>query len=145
MFEKPKQMPSRDLNQLHPAIKIRAEKLLEACQKQGLPIVITQTYRTAEYQHKLYSQGRFGALKNKPIVTKCDSGTSPHEFRIAFDFCINIKGKAWDKNLMRKVGYIGKTLGLTWGGDWKSFPDFPHFEYTGKYTHAQIRAGKIPT
>lgn len=137
-------MPCRDLNQLHPAINMRAEKLLEECKKANLPIIITQTYRTAEYQHKLYSQGRFGPLKNKPIVTKCDSGTGPHEFRIAFDFCMNIKGKAWDKPLMAKVGKIGQSLGLTWGGSWHDFPDYPHFEYTGKYTHSQIRAGKIP-
>ncbi len=138
-----KTMPSRDLNQLHPAVKKKCEEWLSACKEAGIPVVVTQTYRTKEYQHKLF-------LK-RPKVTNCDSGTSPHEFRVAWDFCINIKGKAWDVGLITKAGKIAQKLGCVWGGDFngngksdESFIDRPHIEYNGKYTARQIRAGKIP-
>ena len=39
----------------------------------------------------------------------------------------------------------GKKLGLTWGGDWKSIVDKPHFEYTEGLKAADLRAGKRPS
>ena len=49
---------------------------------------------------------------------------------MAFDFCRNEKGKAYydGDGFFSKVGKIGKSLGLFWGGDYKSFTDKPHFE-----------------
>ena len=32
-----------------------------------------------------------------------------------------------------------KRRGWKWGGDWKSFPDFPHFEKTFGYSTDQLR------
>lgn len=83
-------------------------------------------------------------MKGK-IVTNAKAGMSMHEFRVAFDVCINIKGKCYDEGLLKKVGKIGESIGLTWGGNFKGFVDMPHFQYTGKYTQQEIRAGKIPT
>lgn len=36
-----------------------------------------------------------------------------------------------DLELWQRVGMLGKSSGLEWAGDWKSFPEFPHFQYTG--------------
>ena len=49
---------------------------------------------------------------------------------MAFDFCRNVKGKEYDDSdgFFAACGAIGKALGLTWGGDWKSFRDKPHLE-----------------
>lgn len=141
-FPTPKQMPSRDINQLHEPVRKRAEKLIAECAKVGIPIIITQTYRTHKYQDELYARGR--TTKGK-IVTNAKSGTSMHEFRVAFDVCINKKGHAYDVDLLKKVGKIGESLGLTWGGSWREFKDMPHFEFTHPYNHQEIRNGKIPT
>ena len=37
-------------------------------------------------------------------------------------------------------------MGFTWGGDWKSFPDKPHFQWDdgGKYTSAMVRRLNLP-
>lgn len=36
-----------------------------------------------------------------------------------------------DLELWQRVGMLGKSCGLEWAGDWKSFPEFPHFQHTG--------------
>ena len=141
-FPAPKAMPSRELNQLYDPVRLRAEKLIKLCADAGIPIIVTQTFRTHKYQDELYARGR--TMKGK-IVTNAKAGTSMHEFRVAFDVCINIKGKCYDEGLLKKVGKIGESIGLTWGGNFKGFIDMPHFQYTGKYTQQEIRAGKIPT
>ena len=142
MFPTPKTMPSRDLNQLHPVVKAKCELWIAKCKEAGIPVVVTQTWRSPEYQTKLYNQGR---TTKGNIVTNCKAGMSPHEYRVAWDFCINIKQKAWDVTLLTKCGRIAESLGITWGGSFKSFVDRPHCEYNGGYTAKQIRLGKMPT
>lgn len=62
------------------------------------------------------------------------------------DFCENIKGREYaDARFFQNVAIIAKAMGFSWGGDWKSFPDFPHLQWDnrGKYTTAMLRAGKV--
>jgi hypothetical protein len=70
----------------------------------------------------------------------------PHGFGLAFDVVPLVNGKAiWDNNgLWVKIGAIGKSLGLEWGGDWKTIIDKPHFQYTQGLTSEELRAGKMP-
>ena len=44
------------------------------------------------------------------------------------------------------MGELGKRVGFSWGGDWRSFPDRPHFQWDagGTYTGAMVRAGRYP-
>ena len=51
---------SRDLNELHPAVKRRALAFISACDADGITLLITTTYRDAESQNALYAQGRNG-------------------------------------------------------------------------------------
>jgi len=37
----------------------------------------------------------------------------------------------WDIPEYAKVGPIGESLGLEWGGRWQNFPDYPHFQLPG--------------
>jgi len=111
----------RGLDVLHPSTKKKVEKLFELCQKEGLPVLIIDTLRTFEEQKALLNQN--------PPVTKCGPGQSPHNWGCAVDFCQNIKGKEYsDTSFFRKVGDLAKKVGLSWGGDFKSFVDPPHLE-----------------
>lgn len=141
MFPKIDKFPTRDLDQLHPSVKAKALLLIAECKKQKLPITITQTYRSSTYQQELYNKGR---STKGGIVTNCRPGQSPHEYRVAFDFCMSAPGHTWDTAMMDKVGAIGEKLGLTWGGHFKSLVDKPHFQYNGGLTDQEIRFGKIP-
>lgn len=131
----------KDLNELHPKVKELAEALLEACKKQGLYIGISETYRSVERQDYLYAQGR---TMPGAIVTnaKGSSMSSYHQWRLAFDVFQNIKGAEYDKNVLAKVGAIGQSLGLEWGGSWKGFADTPHFQYTFGLSIADLKSGK---
>jgi len=117
----------RDLNELTPETKYLANLLLRKCKEQGIGIQITETYRSQERQNELYAQGR--TIQGKIVTWTLNS---LHKTRKAFDFVPIVNGKAnWnDLILFKRVGEIGKSIGLTWGGDWKT-PDRPHFQYDG--------------
>ena len=112
---------------LHPTLKIKAEQLISKCDKAGLKIRITQGYRSVEEQNELYAQGR---TKPGNKVTNARGGFSMHNWGVAFDFCRNDGKGAYneDGDFFGKVGAIGISIGLEWGGSWKSIVDKPHFQ-----------------
>lgn len=84
--------------------------------------------RTAEEQNGLYMKR----------VSKCDGyiKKSYHQTGKAFDIYAFVDGKAsWNRNHLTKIArHIQKVaeekfnIKLTWGGDWTSFKDMPHFQ-----------------
>jgi peptidoglycan L-alanyl-D-glutamate endopeptidase CwlK len=134
---------SRKVEDLHPKVQELCNKHIAACKARGVIIQVTNTLRDAEYQAYLYSLGR---TKPGSIVTNMKL-IGPHGFRLAYDVVPLVNGKAqWDNTALWQIaGEEGKKLGLTWGGDWKSIVDKPHFEYTGGLKAADLRAGKRPS
>jgi len=134
-----------DTKNLHPLIKTLMDKFLVECSKKGISVSITQGFRTIQYQNELYNQGR---TRPGAIVTNCKGGLSPHNYGLAFDFCLMEKGRAnWDSRNKNWAiaGAIGEKLGLTWGGRWTKFVDMPHLEYMFGLTSLQLYKGaKIP-
>lgn len=141
-----------DLNKLHPYVKHLAEMLIEICKKNGVDIIITQTLRTAAEQNALYAQGR---TKPGRIVTNAKGGDSYHNYGLAFDIAVRNKDKTinWSdicdtdhdgKKDYNEVGYAGMSIGLEWGGKFKSIIDIPHFQWTGGLTLKDLKAGKRP-
>lgn len=118
-----------DVPYCHPELIELSQKLISECEKQGLKIKITQTIRTVAQQDELYAQGR---TKPGNIVTKAkgSSYSSMHQWGIAFDICRNDGQGAYNESgqFFEKVGEIGKSIGLEWGGDWTSIIDKPHFQ-----------------
>lgn len=108
-----------DLDILYPQFSLLILKLFVSARKEGLPICIYETYRSQERQAELFSKG----------VTKLKTN-GMHHFGIAADLVfLNGKNPSWDsKNNWRRLGALGQTLGLEWGGSWKSFVDLPHFQ-----------------
>jgi peptidoglycan L-alanyl-D-glutamate endopeptidase CwlK len=132
------------LKQLHPVVASKARQLIAAAFKEGINIIITQGYRSKAEQDALYAQGR---SKPGKIVTNAPGGHSYHNYGLAFDIAVlNPDGSInWnvDKNYYR-VGALGQSLGLEWGGSWKKFPDYPHFQYTFGLSIDDLLAGKRP-
>lgn len=122
---------SRDLNDLLLPVKERADKLLSLCNAAGIELLVTATYRDMESQDRLYAQGRFIPGQ---IVTYAKAGDSWHNWKRAFDVVPLRNGKpVWsvrgiDKDLWVKIGNIGISCGLEWGGSWDRHPDYPHFQ-----------------
>lgn len=117
-----------DRNKLHPWLDYKLGLLLRECGKQGIYLIITEGFRTVRQQNALYAKGR---TKPGNIVTNAKGSTysSQHMWGIAFDIAINDSKKLYDQKLLKQAAKIGKSkkVGLGWGGDWKSFPDSPHF------------------
>lgn len=134
---------SRKIEDLHPVVQELCKKHIEACRERGVEITVTNTLRDVKYQEYLYSLGR---TKPGNIVTNMKL-VGPHAFSLAYDVVPVVGGKAiWGNNKLWAIaGEEGKKLGLTWGGDWKSIVDKPHFEYTGGLTATQLRAGQRPS
>jgi peptidoglycan L-alanyl-D-glutamate endopeptidase CwlK len=125
-----------------PLVKERAEKFLEDCRHQGIDLLVTSTYRDAESQNLLYAQGRTSGGR---IVTRAKGGESFHNYRCALDVVPLVNGKPdWDgtHDIWGRVGAIGKANGLDWAGDWKSFRELAHFQYTGGITLSDLKQGK---
>ena len=132
---------SRSLNDLLPEAKKRVEKFLAAAKAQGIDLLVTSTYRDNTSQDALYAQGRTTPGK---IVTNAKAGESFHNYRCAVDVVPIVAGKPrWNvkDEVWQKVGSLGKAAGLEWAGDWKRFREYPHFQYTGGLTLAQLQQG----
>lgn len=127
----------RDTSQLHPTLQLKLENLIDKCEEAGLKIKITECLRTVVEQDDLYAQGR---TKPGNIVTNAKGSTysSMHMWGVAADFCRNDGKGAYDNSdgFFDKVGKIGQSIGLEWGGAWKSIVDKPHFQlpYWGSTT-----------
>ena len=129
---------SRNIDDLRPDVAANCRVWMELCKKAGLPVLVTGTVRDAEYQLYCYNNGTSKA--KVPSFHSVDAG-------LAFDFCKNVKGHEYDDlAFFDAAAAIAKEMGFDWGGDWTSFPDRPHLQWSagGKYTSAMVRAGQYP-
>lgn len=135
---------SRKIQDLEPKVATMAMMHLQECREEGIDLLVTCTYRDNEAQEALYAQGR---TKPGSRVTKARGGQSIHNYRLAYDVVPLINGKpVWDSKdpIWQKVGDIGKKCGLEWAGDWKSFKEYPHFQYTGGLSISELQKGIRP-
>lgn len=125
--------------ELKPIVAKMAREFLAKCKAEGIDILITSGFRSFAEQDKLYAQGR---TTPGAIVTNAKAGYSMHNYGLAFDCVPLIGGKPLWTSPYTKTSKIGKSCGLEWGGDWKSFKDMPHFQYLGGLTEGQIYKNK---
>jgi peptidoglycan L-alanyl-D-glutamate endopeptidase CwlK len=132
---------SRKIEDLLPPVRERVERFIAACKAEGIDILITSTYRDNESQDALYAQGR---TKPGVKVTNARAGQSFHNYRCAVDVVPMKNGKPiWNAKdpVWQEIGKLGKAAGLEWAGDWVRFKEFPHFQYTGGVSLAQLQKG----
>lgn len=138
---------SRSIDDLHPKVTAMCRAFLEECKKQGIDIIVTSTYRDHASQDALYAQGR--SLPGR-VVTNARGGQSWHNWRLAFDVVPLRAGKpVWgstgaDLDLWKRVGAIGERVGLEWAGRWVRMREYPHFQWTGGMSIADLQSGKSP-
>lgn len=125
---------------LHPKVKDEVTKIIneiDVALTGRAKVRLTQGLRTFEEQNKLFNQ--------KPKVTNAKGGQSIHNYGLAVDIVLIIDGKEaswntqtdWDND--KKADWsecveIFKKYGWSWGGNWTSFKDYPHFEKTFGHT-----------
>ena len=133
---------SRKIEDLLPDVAVKAREFKALALTNGIDVLITSTYRDFESQNALYAQGR---TTPGAIVTKAKGGYSWHNYRVAFDVVPVVNGKAvWSTSgpnlaVWLKLGQLGKFIGLEWAGDWVSFKEYPHFQYTQGKSLEELR------
>ena len=125
-------MASRKIEDCTPELQEKYAAFKAAMDAAGVPFMLTCTYRSQEEQNELYAQGR-----TKPGRRVTWTTLSKHTGRVAFDIAITRAGTpVWDVKVdvnndeipdYQQAGQIGESVGLTWGGRWKT-PDLPHYE-----------------
>lgn len=149
----PMRMQDKDyIARLHPKVRDAATKALEAATialTGSVKPIITFALRTWAEQQALYDQGRNG--HKGEIVTNAGPGQSYHNYGLALDFALQATDfkLVWDINKDFDLDHVAdwmevvrcfKTEGFSWGGNWKSFKDYPHFELTFGYNWSQLSA-----
>ena len=119
------------------------EIAMEIGDKYGITIKMICGLRTFEEQKRLYAKGRFGDKGPRVTTVK----VSKHCMGIAADYGCFAKGKYLDatNSVLSSKIYAEMfkkaqeyNLPIIHGGQWKSFPDPPHFEFKNGLTIAQM-------
>ncbi len=131
----------RNISTLHPRVQPRAREFMvlatSIARQHGVVVKIISGLRSYSEQSALYAKGRTAP---GPKVTNARAGFSNHNFGTAWDIGL-FKGKRYltDSPIYTEIGQAARSLGIVWGGDFKSFKDTPHYELPTGHTLAQMR------
>lgn len=122
------QASENKLKKLHPDLLKVVRRAQELVKDPDFGAVITCTVRTLEEQKILVKNRASRTLKSRHIPGK-------DGYAKAVDFAVTLNGKIrWDWPLYARLAEFMKeaakieNVPITWGGDWKTFKDGPHFE-----------------
>lgn len=150
---------------LHPALR---EEALEMYKEQSSRLTSPQVRLRYAYTLRTYAEqdGLFAIGRTKPgkKVTNAKGGQSFHNFGLAYDIVFLIdkdsngtfETASWDDMAdydkdgtadWKEVVIVAKMYGYSWGGEWRSFKDKPHFEKTFGKTVIELdklaKAGRV--
>jgi peptidoglycan L-alanyl-D-glutamate endopeptidase CwlK len=126
------------IQNLHPSVRLEVTLIVDEINSRLLgrsQVRIAQGLRTDKEQDELYKQ--------LPKVTNAKGGESIHNYGFAVDIVLIIDKKTaswdthkdWDNDKIADwdecVAVFAK-YGWSWGGNWSSFKDMPHFDKIGK-------------
>lgn len=132
------------IEQAHPKIREDLKQHYIECNNllpKGVRLRFAYVYRSIAEQNVLYNQ--------RPKVTNAKGGQSIHNYGLAFDYVIMLDKDnngtfetiEWDlKSPYHKVvvDYF-QSKGYEWGGSWKSFKDYPHFQKAFGHTWQSLK------
>lgn len=115
---------SRRLDDLHPLFKPKAIELLARCVEAGYMVMVVDTLRTPEEHAENLRKGVSWTTRSKHLDGFAID-IAPYE-----QYALHEADKLnWNANdpVWKKLGEIGESIGLVWGGRWKQ-KDLGHFE-----------------
>lgn len=96
-------------------------------QQHGIEMVLLEGYRTPQRQRQLKRLG--------PQTTGAGAFESGHQYGLAADCAFVRNGRiviseqdAWAKAAYERYGEVARSVGLVWGGGWRSLQDYGHVE-----------------
>jgi len=119
----------RDLSELASYFLPLATKLIEQCALARVPVRVVDTGRTPTEQEQKIAQGVSWTVRSK-------HEPQPPEYKseaidIVPESILSEHKPDWDPESLdwQRIGVIGISFGLRWGGDWTTHKDPSHFEY----------------
>lgn len=130
---------SRSLDHLCPRFRLQAFELLARCAEERVWCLVIDTLRTPVEQAEYLRTGASKTLASLHLPqTHCGLcghvGGLSHAMDAApikdMEATNVVKAIQWDTThrSWAVYGRIAKKLGLTWGGDWRTFKDFSHVQ-----------------
>lgn len=120
---------------LDPNFRKKVVRFLKKLNNENVNVQIVDAFRTDEEQRRLWMKGRNEKGKivdrSKVVTFARTAKESPHGWGLAIDVVPLKNGKpnwAAPLELWGKIGRIGESCGLEWGGRWKKIKDMPHFQ-----------------
>jgi peptidoglycan LD-endopeptidase CwlK len=120
------------LIEVHPKLAEKVRSMAEILAAEGIQIRVVQSLRSWTEQAALYAQGR---TEPGQVVTNAKPGTSWHNYGLAVDvapFDGGIPDWNADHPVWKRIVAVGESVGLVSGSEWRTFPDLPHFQMTGR-------------
>lgn len=122
------QFIDRKWNRINPRYKQRLLMVFKIMKERyQYDLVLIEGYRSPERQNLLSKQ---------PETTKARAYQSYHQFGLAADVAFIRDGKVmiserdpWVMQAYQRYGEVAESVGLTWGGRWKSIQDYGHTEF----------------
>lgn len=131
------------LAQVHPKLAEKVRQMAQMLEPEGVNFRVTQGLRLWGDQQALYDKGRNeqGLIVDpSAVVTKAKPGYSWHNFGLAVDVVLDdatLAGFQADWNTAhpawQRLIQVGESLGLVSGSEWRTFPDWPHLQLTGRF------------
>ncbi len=122
------QLIDRKWDKINPRYKQRLLMVFKIMKERyGYDLVLLEGYRSPERQN---------LLSGNPNTTRARGYQSYHQFGLAADVAFKRNGKVviserdpWAMRGYELYGEVAESVGLTWGGRWKSIKDYGHTEY----------------
>ena len=128
------------LDTCHPDLQRLFEAVLQECDH-----TIISGYRGEEEQNQLFSQGlsqlKYPQSKHNTTILNSETGTYFPESRAVdvLPYCQNTKRMIngdQPEDILKILGFAAKVfqkacelrIGVRWGGNWRNFKDYPHWE-----------------
>lgn len=110
----------KNLVGVHPKL---VNLMKEAIKESPYDFMVTEGIRTIERQKELVRQGKSKTLKSYHLVGKAVDIALIVDGDISWNFALYREVAKHIKKIAREQG-----INITWGGDWKTFKDGPHFQ-----------------
>jgi peptidoglycan LD-endopeptidase CwlK len=127
------EISEKRLSEVYPGLADKVRQMAAQLEAEGIDIRVTQSLRPWKEQEALYEQGR---SQPGEIVTNARPGYSWHQFGLAVDVApLTPQGVDWNTShpVWVRIVAVGESLGLFPGAEFRSFPDWPHFQLTGRF------------
>jgi peptidoglycan L-alanyl-D-glutamate endopeptidase CwlK len=121
------------LGLVNPQLADRIRRMYDILSSEDIIFQVTESLRTWQEQAMLYAQGR---TKPGVVVTNAQPGHSWHNFGLAVDLVPLTQFPAkpdWNRDhpVWKRLIAVGQEVGLVEGANFRTFPDWPHFQLTG--------------